>query len=56
MGAALNICCVQGVVPSELDIVWTMLDVDWSRATTGRPIIVIDTDRNNPTWVMAQDS
>lgn len=47
---------MQGVVPSELEIVWTMLDVDWSRVTTGRPIILIDTDRNNSTWVMAQDS
>ena len=47
---------MRDVVPSELEIVWTMLDVDWSRVTTGRPIIVIDTDRNNCTWVMAQDS
>ena len=47
---------MQAVVQSELDIVWTMLNVDWSRVTSGRPIIVINTERKKFTWVMAQDS
>jgi hypothetical protein len=56
VGAALNVSCVQAVVQSELDIVWTMLNVDWSRVTSGRPIIVINAERKKPTWVVAQDS
>jgi hypothetical protein len=42
-------------VLSELDVVWTMLYVDWSRVSSGRPITVMNIQRKKHTWVISQD-